>query len=73
MKTLTTITFIGGNTERKISFIRAYSAKKPSYAGAARMVAAKLNKENDSNGEYPMLVPSDISVSRIEYCDYQTN
>jgi len=73
MKTLTTITFIGGNTERKISFIRAYSAKKPSYAGAARMVAAKLNADNDSGGEYPMIVPSDISVSRIEYCDYQTN
>jgi len=73
MKTLTTITFIGGNTERKISFIRAYSAKKPSYAGASRMVATKLNRENDSSGEYPMLAPSDISVSRIEYCDYQTN
>jgi hypothetical protein len=72
MKTYTTITFIGGNTERKISFIRAYSAKTPTYAGAARMVAAKLNAENDSNGEYPMVKPSDISVLRIEYCDYQT-
>lgn len=73
MKTLTTIVFIVGNTERKMSFIRAYSAKKPTYLGAARMVAAKLNYENDSDGEYPMLTSSNISVSRIEYCDYQTN
>jgi hypothetical protein len=73
MKTLTTITFIGGNTERKKSFIRLYSAKKPTYLGAARMIAAKLNAENDSGGEYPAIKPSDISVSRIEYCDYQAN
>jgi len=72
MKTLTTIVCIAGNTERNHSFIRAYSAKKPTYAGAARMVAAKLNADNDSNGEYPMIKPSDISVARIEYCDYQT-
>lgn len=70
MKTLTTITYIAGNTERRASFIRAYSAKKPTYAGAARMVASKLNDQNDSSGEYPMAKPSDISVSRIEYCDY---
>jgi hypothetical protein len=72
MKTLTTITCIAGNTESRHSFIRAYSAKKPTYAGAARMVAAKFNADNDSNGEYPMLKPSEISVSRIEICDYQT-
>jgi hypothetical protein len=72
MKTLTTITCIARNTERQHSFIREYSAKKPTYAGAARMVAAKLNADNDSCGEYPMLKPSDISVSRIEICDYQT-
>ena len=72
MKTLTTITYIAGNTERSKSFVRSYSAKKPTYTGAARMVAAKINADNDSNGEYPMLKPSDISVSRIEYCDYQT-
>jgi len=72
MKTLITIVCIAGNTERNHSFIRAYSAKKPTYAGAARMVAAKLNADNDSDGEYPMVKPSDISVARIEYCDYQT-
>jgi len=72
MKTLTTITFIGGNTEHRMSFIRAYSAKKPTYLGAARMIAAKLNADNDSNEESPMVKPADISVSRIEYCDYQT-
>ena len=69
MKTLTTITCIAGNIERRHSFVRSYFAKKPTYAGAARMVAAKLN---DSNGEYPMIKPSEISVSRIEFCDYQT-
>lgn len=55
MKTLITITFIGGNTERSMSFIRAHSAKPPTYAGAARMIAAKFNTENDSNGEYPLI------------------
>ena len=72
MKTLTTIVCIAGNTEKTHRFIRSYSAKKPTYTGAARMVAVKLNAENDSNGEYPLLKPSDISVSRIEFCDYQT-
>jgi hypothetical protein len=67
MKTLTTITCITENTERRHSFIRSYSAKIPTYAGAARMVAAKLNLENDS-----MIKPADISVSRIEYCEYAT-
>lgn len=70
MKTLTTITYIAGNTERRASFIRAYSAKKPTFTGAARMVSSNLNAQNDSNGEYPMVKPSDISVCRIEYCDY---
>lgn len=76
MKTITTITAIrsiGKNQmESQFRFIRAYSAKKPTYTGAARMVAAKLNAENDSCGEFPMVKPSNISVSRIEYCDYQT-
>jgi len=72
MKTLTTIVCIAGNAEKSHSFIRSHSAKKPTHAGAARMVAKKLNDDNDSGGEYPMLKPSDISVSRIEYCDYQT-
>jgi hypothetical protein len=64
MKTLTTIVYIAGNTERRASFIRSYSAKKPTYAGAARMVAAKLNYDGGNSR------PSDISVSRIEFCDY---
>jgi hypothetical protein len=67
MKTLTTITCIAGNTERNYSFIRAYSAKKPTYAGAARMVAAMLNRVNDS-----MIKASDISVSRVQIIDYHT-
>jgi hypothetical protein len=72
MKTVTTITYIGGNTERKLSFFRSYTAKKPTYLGASRMVAARLNLDNDSCGEYPMMKPSDISVCRIEMCYYQT-
>jgi hypothetical protein len=71
-KTITTLTFIGGNTERRKSFIRPYSVTKPTYAGAARMIASALNAENDSGGEYPKIKPSDIGVSRIEHCDYQT-
>ena len=66
MKTYTTITAIAGNTERKFHFIRAYSAKKPTYAGAARMVAAKINEDGGNSK------PSEITVSRIEICDYQT-
>jgi hypothetical protein len=73
MKTLINITFIGGNTERRMSFIRAYSAKSPTYRGASRMIASKLNSDNDSGGEYPMIKASDISICRIEICDYQTN
>lgn len=70
MKSLTTIVCIARNTERSYSFIRSYSAKKPTYAGAARMVAKKLNDENDENGDRPMIKPSEISVSRIQFCDY---
>jgi hypothetical protein len=72
MKTLTTIIATAGNIERRYTFVRAYSAKKPSFAGAARMVACQINAENDSNGEYPMVKPSDVSVCRIEICAYQT-
>ena len=55
-------------TESNFSFIRPSSAKKPTYAGAARMIAAKLNDDND--GDYPKVKPSDISVSRIEALCY---
>jgi hypothetical protein len=68
-KTLINITFIGGNSERTLSFIRARD-KRPTYAGAARMIAAKLNADNDSNGEYPPIKPSDISVCRVETMSY---
>jgi hypothetical protein len=68
MKTITTITYIAGNTEHSKSFIRAKSAKKPTYAGAARMVAAKINDDAFTDGT---VKPSDISVSRIEHCCYQ--
>jgi len=72
MKTLINITAIrplGKNqTESQFSFVRPRSAKKPTYAGAARMIAAKLNAEND--GDYPMVKPSEISVSRIEALCY---
>lgn len=70
MKTYTTITCIIGNTERNHSFIRSGSASKPTYNGAARMVAKKLN--NDNYGDYPMVKPSDVIVARIEMCGYAT-
>jgi hypothetical protein len=65
MKTLINITAHAytGNTisapERNYSFIRSASAKKPSHAGAARMVAAELGCK-----------PSDVSVARVEAMSY---
>jgi hypothetical protein len=67
--TLINIAFIGGNSERTLSFIRARD-KRPTYAGAARMIAAKLNADNDSHGGYPPIKPSDISVCRVEIMSY---
>ena len=67
--TLINITFIGGNFERTLSFIRSRD-KRPTYAGAARMIASKLNADDYSDGEYPRITPSDISVCRIEMLNY---
>jgi hypothetical protein len=67
--TLINITFIGGNSERKLSFIRSRD-KRPTYAGAARMIAAKLNADDASNGDYPRIKPSDISICRVEAMSY---
>ena len=56
------------NTEGKItqgektySFFRAYSATKPTFTGAARMVAKAIEVK-----------PSDVCVTRIEAMVYQT-
>jgi hypothetical protein len=75
MKTLTRITYIqelGRNQrmERTESFVRPYRATKPTYAGAARMVAARINAEDDTATS--TVKPSDISVARIEFNLYQT-
>ena len=72
MKTLTSITYVqdlarNQRMERTVSFIRPRHASKPTWTGAARMVAAKLNEENDT-----AIRPSSISVSRIEHCSYAT-
>jgi hypothetical protein len=72
MQTIVTITFIAGNTERQMRFFRPYSAKSPTYRGAARMVAARFNAENDSCGLCPMIKPSDISVCRVEEAVYES-
>jgi len=70
MKTLTKITCVhycknGGAYEATYSFIRSRSAQKPTFLGAARMVARLFN--DDRNDEsVPITKPSDISVSRIE-------
>jgi hypothetical protein len=61
--TLTTITYLAGNTENAIRLIRP-SSKLPTDRGAARMVAAYINERND--GDYPMVKPSDISICRVE-------
>jgi hypothetical protein len=68
MKTYLTINYISGsrNEEFSVSFIRAVSAKRPTDIGAARMVASNLQSRGyDAK-------PSDISVTRIEECCYQT-
>jgi hypothetical protein len=65
MKTITTITahiYDGSKIarpERNYAFIRKSSATKPTFAGAARMVAADAGCR-----------PSDVSVSRIEHVCY---
>jgi hypothetical protein len=46
---------------RSFSFIRPRSAKKPTFTGAARMVAKELDVK-----------PSDVSVAWIEALAYQT-
>ena len=67
MKTLITVTAhaYSGSTiaypERRYSFVRPRSASTPTYAGAARMVAAELGCR-----------PSDVSVARVEAVAYAT-
>lgn len=63
-KTYITITYSTGRYERSVSFIRPRSAGKPTWTGAARMVAAHLNNED---GAEPIR-PRDVSIHRIESC-----
>ena len=74
MKTFVTITYLTHGADYSIEshahFIRPSSFQRPSDRGAARMVAAKLNAEND--GDYALVRPSDISICRIELCGYVT-
>ena len=49
------------NAEKTYSFIRPFCTKKPTFIGAARMVARELE-----------IKPSDVSVTRIEAMSYQT-
>ena len=71
MKTLTKITCVhyrknGGVYEATYSFIRPRSAKKPTFPGAARMVARLFNDAKNERDPELITKPSDISVSRIE-------
>jgi hypothetical protein len=73
-RTITKITAIhyckaGRGYEATYSFIRSYSAKKPTFKGAARMVATLFNISRFDESQ-PITKPSDISVIRIEFCDY---
>jgi hypothetical protein len=74
MKTFLTITYLKHgptySSESRASFIRPASFRRPSDRGAARMVASKLNAEND--GDYAPVRSSDISICRIELCCYVT-
>ena len=69
MKTYTTIAYSihnpsGPSFERSDSFIRSSSAKKPSYTGAARMVAAKFASIGET------VRPSNVSIHRVEMIGY---
>lgn len=68
MKTYTTITYVleskGSRVERTMSFIRPRRAQKPTYLGAARMVAAHFQSEGAD------VSSSDVSVCRVEMCGY---
>lgn len=65
MKTLINITahaYTGSKVthpERTYSFVRRASAKTPTYAGAARMIAKEIGCK-----------PSDVSVQRVESLAY---
>ncbi len=71
MKTYTSITYITGNVERTKSFIRSYSAQKPTFLGAARMIADSHN-QNRFDASEKQIKPSDVSVMRIEFSDYSS-
>jgi hypothetical protein len=65
MKTLINITahaYTGSKIttpERRYSFVRPSSAKTPTYAGAARMIASEIGCR-----------PKDVSVTRVETMVY---
>ena len=61
MKTYLNITYRIGQEERTISFIRPRHLSTPTDNGAARMIAANLNKQK--NDMY--IRPSRISIIRI--------
>lgn len=70
MKQLLNITALhycnnGQAYEATYSFIRPRSTKKPTFTGAARMVARLFNDSRDDESQ-PITKPSDISVCRIE-------
>ena len=59
MKSYITITYTTGIYERSDSFIRPRFYNKPTYIGAARMIAKHLG-----------CLPSDVSVIRVELIGY---
>ncbi len=70
MKQLLNITALhycnnGQAYEATYSFIRKRSAPKPTFTGAARMIARLFNDDRRDESE-PITKPSDISVCRIE-------
>ncbi len=59
MKSYITITYTTGIYERSDSFIRPRYCRKPTYIGAARMIARHLG-----------CLPCDVSVIRVELIGY---
>lgn len=67
MRTFVTIVFTANGYENTRNFIRK-SGFKPTYAGAARMIARCINDEQYSGN--PLVKPSDLSICRVQTMGY---
>jgi hypothetical protein len=66
MKTLVTIEWSKTQWLNRTQFVRENSPK-PTWRGAARMIAARLNENSESGDKFR---PSDITIHRVEQMIY---